>query len=75
MKPLPTRVKVSMVDLKRVVRPVTRLGEALSITVPADGYVVEANGQTSGARIRGKLSRDRQAIEQAISVAGCRGVR
>ncbi len=67
----PIRVKVSKVGLKTVVRPVTGLGEALSFTVPADGYVVDAHGQTSGATVRVKLSRDRQMIEQAISVAGC----
>ncbi|TKB91769.1 MAG: helix-turn-helix domain-containing protein [Nitrospira sp.] len=71
MKASPIRVKVSTVGSKTVVRPVTGLGEALSFTVPADGYVVEAHGQTSGATVRVKLSRDRQAIEQAISVAGC----
>src|SRR6267378_2718239 len=71
MKASPIRVKVSTVGLKTVVRPVTGLGEALSFTVPADGYVVEAHGQTSGATVRVKLSRDRQAIEQAISVVGC----
>jgi molybdate-binding protein/DNA-binding XRE family transcriptional regulator len=65
------RVKVSMVGSKTVVRPVSGLGEALSFTVPADGYIVEAQGQTSGAMVRVKLSRDRQAIEQEISVAGC----
>jgi len=71
MKASPIRVKVSTVGSKTVVRPVTGLGEMLSFTVPADGYVVEAHGQTSGATVRVKLSRDRQAIEQAISVAGC----
>jgi putative molybdopterin biosynthesis protein len=71
MKASPIRVKVSTVGSKTVVRPVTGLGEALSFTVPADGYVVEAHGQTSGATVRVKLSGDRQAIEQAISVAGC----
>jgi len=70
-KASPVRVKVSTVGSKTVVRPVTGLGEALSFTVPADGYVVKAHGQTSGATVRVKLSRDRQAIEQAISVAGC----
>ena len=70
-KALPIRVKVSTVGSKTVVRPVTGLGEMLSFTVPADGYVVEAHGQTSGATVSVKLSRDRQAIEQAISVAGC----
>jgi putative molybdopterin biosynthesis protein len=70
-KSSPIRVKVSTVGSKTIVRPVTGLGEVLSFTVPADGYVVEAHGQTSGAAVRVKLSRDRQAIEQAISVAGC----
>ena len=71
MKASPIRVKVSTVGSKTVVRPVTGLGEVLSFTVPTDGYVVEAHGQTSGAMVRVKLSRDRQAIEQEISVAGC----
>jgi putative molybdopterin biosynthesis protein len=71
MKASSIRMKVSMVGSKTVVRPVSGLGEALSFTVPADGYVVEAQGQTSGAMVRVKLSRDRQAIEQEISVAGC----
>jgi molybdate-binding protein/DNA-binding XRE family transcriptional regulator len=71
MKASPVRVKVSKVGSKTVVRPVTGLGEALSFTVPADGYVVAAHGQASGAMVRVNLSRDRQAIEQEISVAGC----
>ncbi len=71
MKTSSIRVKVSTVGSKTVVRPINGLGEVLSFTVPADGYVVEAHGQTSGAMVRVKLSRDRQAIEQAISVAGC----
>jgi putative molybdopterin biosynthesis protein len=71
MKASPVRVKVSSVGAMTIVRPITGLGEVLSFTVPADGYVVEAHGQISGATVRVKLSRDRQAIEQAISVAGC----
>jgi putative molybdopterin biosynthesis protein len=71
MKASPIRVKVSTVGLKTVVRPITGLGEVLFFTVPADGYVVEPHGQTSGATVRVKLSRDRQGIEEAISVAGC----
>ena len=71
MKASPIRVKVSTVGSKTVVRPITGLGEVLSFTVPADGYVVESHGQTSGATVRVKLSRDRQAIDQTISVAGC----
>lgn len=71
MKASPIRVKVSTVGSKTVVRPITGLGEVLSFTVPADGYVVESHGETSGATVRVKLSRDRQAIDQTISVAGC----
>ena len=70
-KASPIRVKVSTVCSKTVVRPVSGLGGALSFTVPADGYLVESQGQASDARVRVKLSRDRQAIEQSISVAGC----
>jgi len=65
------RVKVSTVGKRTIVRPVTGLGELLPYTIPADGYVVEAHGQTSGTTVRVKLSRGRQAIEQEISVAGC----
>ena len=70
-KPSPIRVKVATVGKRTVVRPLSGLGELLSYTVPADGYVAEARGRTSGATVRVKLSRDRQAIEQAIAVAGC----
>ena len=65
------RVKVARVGTRMVVRPVTELGEVLSYTVPADGYAADVQGQTSGAMVRVNLSRDRQAIEQEISVAGC----
>ena len=71
IKASPIRVKVSTVGSKTVVRPISGLGAALSFTVPADGYVVETQGQTSGASVSVKLSRDRQAIDQDISVAGC----
>ena len=71
MKASPVRVKVSTVGSKTIVRPVSGLGEGLSFTVPADGYVVEVQGQTSGGSVSVKLSRDRQAIDQEISVAGC----
>ncbi|THJ21457.1 MAG: helix-turn-helix domain-containing protein [Nitrospira sp. CG24E] len=70
-KAVPVRVKVTKVGTRTVVSPLIGLGELLSFTVPADGYVVEAHGQTSGMTVRVKLSRDRRAIEQEISVAGC----
>lgn len=65
------RVKVARVGTRMVVRPVTELGEVLSFSVPADGYATDVHGQESGAMVRVNLSRDRQAIEQEISVAGC----
>ena len=67
----PVRVKVATVGNHTVVRPVVNLGEVLSYTVPADGYLIDAAGQTAGSKVRVRLSRDRQAIEQEISVAGC----
>ena len=67
----PIRVKVSSVGKRTIIRPVTDLGEQLSFTVPADGYVTETSGKQSGTTVRVKLSRDREAIEQEISVAGC----
>src|SRR5215510_10807393 len=67
----PVRVKVFMVGSQTIVRPVSGLGEVLCFTVPADGYLLETRGQSTGATVRVKLTRDRQAIEQAISVAAC----
>ncbi|MBH0183632.1 MAG: helix-turn-helix domain-containing protein, partial [Nitrospira sp.] len=67
----PNRVKVSTVGKRTVVRPVTDLGEQLSFAIPADGYVTERDGKLSGSTVRVTLSRDRDEIEQEISVAGC----
>jgi len=65
------RVKVAKVGTHMIVRPVSELGEVLSYSVPADGYAADLHGQASGAMVRVNLSRDRQAVEQEISVAGC----
>lgn len=65
------RVKVSAVGKRIVVRPVADLGEQLSFAVPADGYITDMHHNPSGATVRVKLSRDRQAIQQEIAVAGC----
>lgn len=67
----PIRVKVSTVGKRTVVRPVTDLGDQLSFAVPADGYVTAADRTLSGNAVRVTLSRDRDAIAQEISVAGC----
>jgi len=67
----PIRVKVSTVGKRTVVRPVTDLGDQLSFTVPADGYITETDRKRSGTTVRVTLSRNRDAIQQEISVAGC----
>jgi putative molybdopterin biosynthesis protein len=67
----PIRVKVSTVGMRTIVRPLTDLGEQFSFAVPADGYITPTHGTRSGTTVRVKLSRDRAAIQQEISVAGC----
>ena len=67
----PVRVKVSTVGKRMIVRPVPDLGEQLSFTVPADGYISSRGGSRSGQKVRVTLSRDRETIQQEISVAGC----
>ena len=67
----PLRVKVTKVGKNIIVRPVADLGEVLAYTVPADGYLLGTTTVKSGITARVRLSRDRQAIEQEISVAGC----
>jgi molybdate-binding protein/DNA-binding XRE family transcriptional regulator len=68
---IPLRVKVARVGTKTVVRPVTELGDVLSYTVPADGYLINAVSQRSGVNARVRLSRTRDSVERDISVAGC----
>ncbi|NGZ61006.1 MAG: XRE family transcriptional regulator, partial [Nitrospira sp. LK265] len=65
------RVKVSSVGKRTIVRPVADLGEQLSFAVPADGYITDTPHRLAGTTIRVNLSRDREAIQQEISVAGC----
>jgi molybdate-binding protein/DNA-binding XRE family transcriptional regulator len=67
----PLRVKVTKVGKNIIVRSVADLGEVLAYTVPADGYLLGTTTVKSGITARVRLSRDRQAINQEISVAGC----
>lgn len=71
-----TRVKVAKIEDRFVVRPVAALGEILNYTVPADGLIIGrgASGTRSfkaDRRVRVRLLRERQVIEQEIAVAGC----
>jgi putative molybdopterin biosynthesis protein len=72
--PLP-RVKVVKVNGRFFARPVTGLGEVLSYTVAADGFlesqVASRRGRSDGPVVQVRLSRDRDSIEQEIAVAGC----
>jgi len=69
------RVKVVKVNGRYLARPVTGLGEVLSYTVAADGFLEshEASRRERSDRpvVRVRLSRDRKVIEQEIAVAGC----
>ncbi|BCA53017.1 putative Transcriptional regulator ModE [Nitrospira sp. KM1] len=66
----PVRVKVAVVGSKTIVRPMAGLGEVLSCTVSADGYL-QHDTLRSGGACRVRLSRNRQEVDQEISVAGC----
>ncbi len=69
------RVKVVKVNGRYLARPVTGLGELLSYTVAADGFLesqeASRHGRSDRPAVQVRLSRDRQAIEQEIAVAGC----
>ena len=65
------RVKVATVGHRTIVRPVLDLGEQLSFSVPADGYISDKEGMRPDKKVRVTLSRDREAIQQEIAVAGC----
>ncbi|MDR4466071.1 MAG: helix-turn-helix domain-containing protein [Nitrospira sp.] len=71
IRPQSIRVKVTTVGKRTVVRPVNDLGEQFSFAVPADGFLTDTPGKISGTTVRVKLSRDREVIQQEISVAGC----
>jgi putative molybdopterin biosynthesis protein len=69
------RVKVVKVNGRYYARPVAGLGEVLSYTVAADGFLesqeIARRGRVDAPVVQVRLSRDRQAIEQEIAVAGC----
>ena len=70
----PIRVKVVNVRGRYAARPVTALGEVLSYTVSADGFLEATQPAREGkgdSLVRVRLSRDLRTIEQEIAVAGC----
>jgi putative molybdopterin biosynthesis protein len=67
------RVKVAKVGDRTIVRPVSELGDVLSLTVPADGLLLgPAAAPRRGARkVKVELLRDHRFVEDEIIVAGC----
>jgi molybdate-binding protein/DNA-binding XRE family transcriptional regulator len=69
------RVKVVKVNGQYYARPVAGLGEVLSYTVAADGFLesqeVRRRGRSDMPVVQVRLSRNRDSIEQEIAVAGC----
>jgi molybdate-binding protein/DNA-binding XRE family transcriptional regulator len=68
---VPARVKVATIGRNTIVRPVTEIGDLLSYTIPADGYLIDMTTQGASIKARVRLSRERNVIEEDISVAGC----
>jgi len=67
------RVKVAKIGDRTIVRPVSELGDILSLTVPADGILI---GPAAGSRrrmqkVNVELLRDHRFVEDEINVAGC----
>jgi molybdate-binding protein/DNA-binding XRE family transcriptional regulator len=67
------RVKVAQIGDRTVVRPVSELGDVLSLTVPADGILLgPAAGSRRGTqKVKVELLRDHRFVEDEINVAGC----
>jgi molybdate-binding protein/DNA-binding XRE family transcriptional regulator len=69
------RVKVARVGDRFVVRPMSALGDVLNYALPADGLIVadapSRRHESGSSRVKVRLLRDRRAVEQDISVAGC----
>src|SRR5262245_9141698 len=70
-----TRVKVAKIGNRTVVRPVSELGDVLSLTVPADGLLLNSGSKGPPRRgvrkVKVELLRDHRFINDEIVVAGC----
>src|SRR5262245_2919477 len=67
------RVKVAKIGDRTIVRPVSALGDVLSLTVPADGLLLGPAVRTrrGSKNVKVELVRDHRFIENEIVVAGC----
>lgn len=67
------RVKVARIGDRTIVRPLSDLGDVLSLTVPADGlFLGPATGSgRRSQRVKVELLRDHRFVDDEIIVAGC----
>ena len=67
------RVKVAKIGSRAVVRPISELGDVLTLSVPADGLLVGPAGESRRGprKVKVELLRDHRFIEDEIVVAGC----
>src|SRR5215467_11821158 len=67
------RVKIARIGNRTVVRPISELGDVLSLTIPADGLLRGPAGESRRGprKVKVELLRDHRFIEDGIVVAGC----
>lgn len=67
------RVKVAKIGDRTVVRPLSELGDVLSLTVPADGLLLgpAAGSRRGSPKVKVELLRDHRFVDDEIVVAGC----
>jgi len=65
----PVRAQVTQIGHRLLVRPLDGLGELASLSVTADGIIVES--QPGNRRVKVKLLKDREAVRRKIVVGGC----
>jgi molybdate-binding protein/DNA-binding XRE family transcriptional regulator len=63
------RAQVTQIGQRVLVRPLVGVGELSSLSVAAEGLIVESNPQRT--RVKVKLLKDRQALNRQIVVGGC----
>jgi len=65
----PVRAQVTQIGHRQLVRPLEGLGELASLSVTADGLIVES--KPDNRRVKVKLLKDREVVRRKIVVGGC----
>jgi molybdate-binding protein/DNA-binding XRE family transcriptional regulator len=63
------RVQVTQVGGRLLVRPLDGVGELTSLTMAADGLIVDADPQS--ARVKVRLLKDREMVRRQVVLGGC----